>query len=491
MSWYWTASATSIASSGIKSIITVAALRHFLHGEMRSMRLILQEMGSLTTGISEGALAWISDPVPVVLGPGLRHRSADGGDWTYIWLSGFHETVDPHETLLRGQFFEGYDVDGDGDNDIVMKDRWYENLRLLGDNNDPEDRDRDGMSDRWEIRNGLDPLSEEDGSSDPDGDGTTNLEEFQEGTIPNPDGAFQLEKWQFDEDGNLEIAWRSVPGIYYQLQTIHNEAPTRWESVGPPVFATGQSTEASLGDIFPPNINTAHGQIRVVAGFALDANGEIESPIDLSEVPPEEDSDADSLADHWELNQFQSLAFSAADDPDMDGLNMWAELALGTNPLGSDSDGDGYPDGWELENHLDPTDPEIRPEFPTDSSLSLHMDFENVDLPVGEFSLPGGSLYPAFARNNAIHLATDSPSSGGSGAFFCELHRGGRSTYIETTRRLVGPPHTMVALIKPTATHSGNALKDKIVFWPGGRVWNSIWYPSRKVLDGPRGVGPQ
>jgi hypothetical protein len=44
-------------------------------------------------------------------------------------------------------------------------------------------------------------------------------------------------------------------------------------------------------------------------------------------------------------------------DPDMDGLNNREEFAAGSDPNNWDSDGDGLPDGWEVENGLDPTDP--------------------------------------------------------------------------------------------------------------------------------------
>jgi hypothetical protein len=44
-------------------------------------------------------------------------------------------------------------------------------------------------------------------------------------------------------------------------------------------------------------------------------------------------------------------------DPDMDGLNNREEFSAGSDPNNWDSDGDGLPDGWEMENQMDPTDP--------------------------------------------------------------------------------------------------------------------------------------
>jgi hypothetical protein len=44
-------------------------------------------------------------------------------------------------------------------------------------------------------------------------------------------------------------------------------------------------------------------------------------------------------------------------DPDKDGLNNREEFTVGSDPNNWDSDGDGLPDGWEVGNALDPTDP--------------------------------------------------------------------------------------------------------------------------------------
>jgi len=48
----------------------------------------------------------------------------------------------------------------------------------------PADRDHDGMPDAWETQHGLNPGDPADGSTDADGDGYTNLEEFLNDTDP-------------------------------------------------------------------------------------------------------------------------------------------------------------------------------------------------------------------------------------------------------------------------------------------------------------------
>ena len=46
------------------------------------------------------------------------------------------------------------------------------------------DTDNDGMPDGWEVQHGLNPLVN-DAEEDLDGDGFSNIKEYQEGTLPD------------------------------------------------------------------------------------------------------------------------------------------------------------------------------------------------------------------------------------------------------------------------------------------------------------------
>jgi hypothetical protein len=110
----------------------------------------------------------------------------------------------------------------------------------------------------------------------------------------------------------------------------------------------------------------------------LDNLGEYNAGTD----PNNADTDGDGLPDGWEVQYgFDPVTTNnTADAPDSDGLTNLEEYQHGTNPivadtdgdglddgaelniyntdpLVADTDGDGMPDGWEVDNGLDPLDP--------------------------------------------------------------------------------------------------------------------------------------
>jgi len=93
-------------------------------------------------------------------------------------------TVAPTPLIVRA------DIDSDGDGIKNSQDAFPDDKNEWEDtdhdgqgNNTDLDDDDDGMPDEWEIENHLDPLAN-DANSDLDEDGYTNLQEFQNGTLP-------------------------------------------------------------------------------------------------------------------------------------------------------------------------------------------------------------------------------------------------------------------------------------------------------------------
>ena len=104
------------------------------------------------------------------------------------------------------------------------------------------------------------------------------------------------------------------------------------------------------------------------------------------------DSDDDGLVDAWEMEQFGSLAYTASQDLDGDGLDNAAEQILGTNALMTDTDGDLFNDGAELAAGLDPliADTEL-----SDSVLDLIRTHSELQAAAGLYPLSalGGLNY--------------------------------------------------------------------------------------------------
>ena len=102
----------------------------------------------------------------------VTHTYAKSGNYTVTLTvkdaAGNSQTASISVTVQR-------DTDGDGVPDVT-----------------DTDDDNDGMSDAWEIENELDPIDAQDASLDPDADGLTNLEEYQQGMNPNVSDARPL-----------------------------------------------------------------------------------------------------------------------------------------------------------------------------------------------------------------------------------------------------------------------------------------------------------
>jgi type VI protein secretion system component Hcp len=81
------------------------------------------------------------------------------------------------------------------------------------------DTDADGMPDAWENYYGLAP-DHNNANDDDDGDGLTDLQEFQLGTNPvSDDSRFSALVTPVPEDpGSIDLSWDAVPGVAYVIE---------------------------------------------------------------------------------------------------------------------------------------------------------------------------------------------------------------------------------------------------------------------------------
>jgi len=176
-----------------------------------------------------GGGSWLDHPEPVVR------------DWEHMFVGGAHDVdgmwarqsslgvLGAPQRIVGGLFNEyalvsirddylrldtqAFNADG---SEIGVLDSFE-----IGDDPGP-DSDDDGLRDRWEMANGLDP-NDPTGVNGPegdlDGDGQTNKVEWMAGTVANdPHSRFELIAVTLDSK-ILQVTWPSAPGRRYRIHT--------------------------------------------------------------------------------------------------------------------------------------------------------------------------------------------------------------------------------------------------------------------------------
>lgn len=226
------------------------------------------------------------------------------------------------------------DTDGDG----LSDDRELE----LGSSPELADEDGDGLNDAAELGLGTDPKV-----ADSDGDGVSDSLELAMGSRPNDAGG--------DSDGD---------GLLDDRELAEGSDPTLSDSDGDGFLdaievATG-SDPGSFGKkpdieqipLEPQRSQKAVGQSEPVPFRPFEV-------VDVGFVGCILDDDLDGAPNSFE-EDFGFSSSNPADglsDGDGDGIPMWQEAKLGTDPTKADTDGDNVPDGQEQVDGTDPKDP--------------------------------------------------------------------------------------------------------------------------------------
>ena len=228
------------------------------------------------------------------------------------------------------------------------------------------DTDGDGLSDFWEIENGLDP--NDDGSidpangadGDPDGDGLTNEFEYWYGGDPHLTDT--------DSDGLND----------YDEAFVHSTSPANSDSDGDSLSDFSEIyTHGTNPTLWDTDEDTLSDGDEILVHFTnpleMDTDGDWmwdDYEIDNNLNPTNAadgllDADGDTLANQLEFvfldkgfDPFvvnNAAVFPWAGDPDWDGITTQVEFVTHlTNPRQPDTDSDGMNDAWELAHGFNP-----------------------------------------------------------------------------------------------------------------------------------------
>ncbi|MBU1694801.1 MAG: hypothetical protein KKC51_12675, partial [Verrucomicrobia bacterium] len=233
------------------------------------------------------------------------------------------------------------------------------------------DADLDGMPDAWETAQGLNPNSAVDAAQDPDYDGYTNLQEYENSTDPhvwNPRSANYgnisapgtFNGWDAGASNMCLVAdhtWRhdatftSQGGVEFKF-TADGGWAVNWgdnfqTQFMPPMSGSGDSGGANI--LFSGTLN---GSYR----FTFN-----DQTLDWSvEAIATPDTDGDGMSDAWETTHGLNYrgAWDAAQDADNDGLCNREEFDFGSSPTDTDSDNDGAGDRAEFVAGTGPANPD-------------------------------------------------------------------------------------------------------------------------------------
>lgn len=287
------------------------------------------------------------------------------------------------------------------------------------------DDDGDGLSNLWEVANGLNPNSAvgDDGASgDPDGDGYTNLDEQAGGSNPqltasipgDVDGDGLGDTWELTYFGSLSNP-NGAPGL-----DPDGDRDTNLVEFGHDTDPNSKfSFYSSTNDLVPDSWKAFYGIGLGTVSSTEDSDGDglfDEQEFTLNTNPILSDTDGDGLSDSYEVNT--SSTNPLVNDSDNDGLLDGAEVNTHlTGPNDADSDDDGYLDGAEITAGSNPLDASSTP-FNLDGGVILiDPTHNNGSFETGSGKLPNWGLVDFWDEWTGVSTASgDSGTDTGASA---------------------------------------------------------------------------
>jgi autotransporter-associated beta strand protein len=285
------------------------------------------------------------------------------------------------------------------------------------------DTDGDGMPDVYEDANGLNKLVN-DANGNPDGDFSTNHEEYLAGTNPQSPGS---DANNTDNDGlrdSWEITWFTnitaetgsgdPDGDYatnLQEQTADTDPTYRLSAPDGDGDSMGDAWELH----FFPNLTVAHLTSDNDTDGFLDSDEFTANtdPTNILQTP--DDTDADGLADAWEFTYFFNLDQLGTADSDGDYATHEQEETASTDPSvrtnAPDGDGDGIGDAWEIHHFTNTTTATLTSDSDIDTVTDLDEFLNNTD-PKNATDPYSGTAVMTWATPATVTADTDILSSG-------------------------------------------------------------------------------
>lgn len=272
----------------------------------------------------------------------VKWQGGPDEDYSY-----YRDFVDP-EVAPASPTWVGEDLDDDGLNN-TMESRFFTNPYS-------SDTDGDGISDKWEIDNNLDPTNPNDADYDHDGDDLSTLLEatLYETNFLSDDS--DEDGWSDDFEINTSFTDPNLNDTDGDGM-LDVEEYNYWCSLG--VDSATAYSYCNNSDVDDDNL--LDGEESTYNCDPLDADSDNDGLLDGNEInshntnPLLIDTDSDGMDDKFEVDYgLNPLVNDASGDPDNDDLSNVEEHDNLTDPTDSDTDGDGIPDGWEVTYSLNP-----------------------------------------------------------------------------------------------------------------------------------------